>query len=182
MANQNNFKKQLIQIDLKSIRKNKNAGNSITTVPGREEITFSGTGDIPKEIINFEKEKKLFLSQYETDNNGVIISYNGIIFDWIIIEEIKQQVKNIFIEQNIDYIKINHLPISTYSHKYDSETIITCNECGAILKYGELLEEEYDYNDDDYAYTDKKCPICKEWNCVNLEFETIEQALERKIS
>ena len=34
------------------------------------------------------------------------------------------------------------------------------------------------YND--YAYSDKVCPICGAWDCCEIEYEKIDSALKRK--
>lgn len=162
--------KQLIKIDKTSIIKNKNAGDRSTVIKGNQHITFSGSGEIPNQLID---DDNFHITNIEYENDDVI-HYSGVIdyFDDNIYFKLKEDKINIKVNINISNNIIHHEPISKYKYRFDDNTVITCDYCGEELTYGQLLE----FDSDDY-YNDKVCPHCGEHDCVQLRFEKIENVI-----
>ncbi len=67
---------------------------------------------------------------------------------------------------------IYHLPIGEYSYEYEN-TPIECNECKNLIPFKEI---EHDWEDNDVEF--EFCPICKEIDTFEYEFQSIEEALK----
>lgn len=173
--------KYFIKIDLHSIKVNENAGSTVSRYPTNSEIEFSFAGDINnfKLIEELEKKKLCYIREITypsiDDNSDNIFKCNGLIFyDSIDFDNIKC----INITTHLNYVTLQHLPVDKYSYQYEDINII-CSICGESFKLSEL---EYLENDDDWNYdsTETGCPICLGWDCCEIYYETIENALIRK--
>jgi len=172
--------KYFIEIDLDSINVNANAGNTITHIPTTIEVKFDFIGDYENFNLlkEFEKDKTCVITEITYfESNDKIIKCNGILYNPNKISEFKS-IEYVNIEYNKNYVILNHFPIPKYSFKYiDSE--VGCSECGSKFNFSELEAEEYDFDGEDYYDTTTKCPKCNTWDCCEIEYETIENALIR---
>jgi len=173
--------KYFIKIDLDSIKVNENAGSTVSRYPTNSEIEFSFVGDINnfKLIEELEKKKLCYIREITypsiDDNSDNIFKCNGLIFyDSIDFDNIKC----INITTHLNYVTLQHLPVDKYSYQYEDINII-CSECGGKFKSNDLLSLDND-NDEFFVFTETGCPICGEWFCCEIEYETIENALIRK--
>lgn len=83
----------------------------------------------------------------------------------------EQRITSQGIEASQEAIPVYHYPLPKYNFKY-VPTKVKCIECGA-----EFMDRELIYEDDMLG---NQCPDCGAWDCVELEYETIEEALARK--
>jgi len=166
--------KYLIKINLKTIKKNKDFGNYQSIIPTNKTIKFEfeGTSNLP--------------DYFKPDNNCIIvesikkfeIKVSYLIKGYIISEDLLKKCidekLNINLELNQNYITVDHFPIPEYSYKYIN-TLLVCNNCNNKIKSDDLKSDEfYDY------YSDKVCPKCGAFDCCDITYESIENALIRK--
>lgn len=165
----------LIQINLKSIKKNKNAGSTRTMLRGRpDEVTIEGHGYVP-EI--FRDETKAIICS-ETDDRGGWWSV-------LLISEFTDEIRaipNIIWNVKVNWQQLNHSPVAEYNYSYEAITV-KCKYCGKRFSHTELKSDVSSIGDEynsEEIYSNTVCPICKAWDCVDIKYETIEEALERK--
>jgi hypothetical protein len=173
--------KTLILIDLSSIQKNPNAGNTITYLFGDQNAEFE-CNKIPEFLI----ENKHYILT-ETNITDKKEKYKGIL--------IQKEFTNDLIElfqkwafdnkiNNTDYffnitwdrsiIEVSHIPEPKYFYNYENP-YVKCSYCEADFLVGELESDELDD-----VFIDKICPKCGMSGCVDIIFESIEDALKRK--
>jgi DNA-directed RNA polymerase subunit RPC12/RpoP len=159
-----------ININLNSIKKNADAGSSQTHINKGWTWTVCGTG----EILSILKDaENCYITNIDYDFNNNIKNYTAILFDDSLVDALFGK-KNIQLKAKANYISINHFPIPLYIYGYE-DAEVTCYDCGKSFNHKELKN----INDDE-CYNDKVCPYCSVWDCCEIEYETIENALRRK--
>lgn len=171
-----------IFINLKSIKKNPNAGQSIYHVAGPTTTTIS-----------FQCASRELLDRLNSDEIRVI-SFKGEEDMGIQVEalgcgdmdSLKAQLdairaRSISIVQDHNIQQINSMfPEPEYNYKHLNSKV-TCNGCMKSFPMSELKEDgDDDYENNTHWYSDTICPKCGEIDCCELKFETITEALDRK--
>lgn len=175
----------LIKIDLKSIKENPDAGNTVSHANGMVEayIIFKCQN---KEVDRIKGELKdnVYISVEDYIFDFGIVELQGFVnhnyLDKIIPKLLELGVKNENIKYSVtnNVIPIYHAPEPKYFYKY-LKTKVECDHCSAKFKHSELKDEEW-YDGDDVIYATNTCPKCGGSHCCDLEFEKIEDALRRK--
>lgn len=168
------MKKYFIKIDVNSIKKNKNAGNTITKLPGKKNIYFE-CNYLPDFL---ENNKACFIEDYSFNQLGEINYVKGEIFTDELLQKCLKD-KNIQIDIEQSYITYEHLPIPLYSFDYKN-TKLRCYYCKKYIMLNDLKSDEIWDGQNEY-YSDKICPKCGQFDCVDLEYEKIENVLEMNI-
>jgi hypothetical protein len=172
------MKTYFIKIDLRTIKKNPNADSICKYVQGPPEVSFKSNGfpSFLKEGMDYIITEWSFIPEY-TKYEGVM---QGTLTDEQI-EEIEKWVKedpSRFFEISI---KIPHIDVTTQpgpEYFYDYLNVkVKCKFCKTYHMIDDLRTV---WDDDGECYSDRVCPSCKEWNCCDVEHETIEDALKRK--
>jgi hypothetical protein len=167
----------LIKINLKSIKKNKDAGMTMTLIPTHQTYTASFTvfgTEIPKEFDGCDAQ----ITSYSSVGHGahhIELVLGSLPTDFDKLRGIEDLIVNI--DNGIQ--PIHHAPIPKYSYDYLSSKV-KCNECGKSFKHTELLHTLDQFGDNDNYYATEICPHCNSNYCCDLEFEEIEEALKRK--
>ncbi len=78
------------------------------------------------------------------------------------------------IEISCAAIDITTIDDPKYLYEYEDKQV-QCRECDSIFDH---LELEYDCEYDG-AESNAVCPICEAWNCCDVEYEDIEEAIQR---
>lgn len=164
-----------VLIDLKSIKKNPNAGQTRMRVYGAKEITFDTNSPLPDFM---EKEKDCILLTWQDGEGPTESSY--ILVDFTKYEELitwaltlqKPYYFNWKVNNNIQTIE--HSPIPLCSFKW-TNPLIRCSNCKKRTRYKKII---VDY--DDLGDTVDYCPKCKEPNSFGvINLEPIQTALKR---
>lgn len=181
-----------IPIDRDSIRRNKRAGQTVTSFHGRTtgeiHIAFVGPSRVDLDDgIDFANE--ILRGQGHTpvrmgiDRNecayveAVTDVTRDLRADFEAIEKAlggrgltvaRHRCK---LEMNTERNTVRHLPIPQFEYSY-VPTPVKCDECGASFLHTALLSEE---SDDGECYSARVCPVCKAFECCDLEFEKLTQ-------
>lgn len=162
--------KYIIKIRLNSIIKNKDAGNTQSKCYHGKTIRFKAY-ELPKMF----KDGVNCVVQQHKKINGIPHDYEGIITSDDLLKELSiNKIKGIEIEIENHFNTVYHSPIPEYSYKYQNK-VMKCSYCGEKIKYNDLNYDDIDI----YTYSNTVCPECGEWDCVELEYEKIEDALKR---
>jgi hypothetical protein len=162
----------IINIEIGSIKKNKNAGATRTSTYGATSINFKYK-NVPKE----------FLNDMLTMDEGIIImswfdGFSGDI-EGILLHDglIKLLPKNYPYAVNVDKDAImhNHAPIPKYSYSYRVDTLVKCEVCRKDVKYMEIGKAED--SEDSEGYKEDECPNCKALNSFKYTFQKIEDVI-----
>jgi len=163
-------RKYFVKIDLDSIEKNKDAGKTISYFLRRQTIYFETNQELPD---YFKDGENCYITEQCWTPDGQVKIRGVINSDELlrICEEKKPNIKYEF-ERDIDCIY--HAPIPEYSYNFENIEIrcVTCNK--RIF----LSDLNFDCVEDNFSST--ICPECSKWDCCELEYETIENALIRK--
>ncbi len=164
--------KHLILVDLNSMHLNENRGSFTTTVRTGQSISFESEV-LPDDFI--DGENCTILEWRE--ENGKKTNIKGEIIDQSLFDKcISEKRPGIKLTQNFNTAQIHHSPIPKYSFKYTS-TIVECINCKEKINSEDL---ESDSTQD--TFSDRICPKCNCWDYCELEYETIEEALNRKVN
>lgn len=149
---------------------------------GISETTFHGKGLVPKEIENHEDlvvtdwplesvtNKKY---QVESVTNK---EYYGVLYGKLT-EDILDILKKYNIDINSSHQMIDDTQINSPEFLYEYEnTKVKCQYCKSVFLH-KYLYSEWTY--DGGGHSDTICPVCDGWGCCNVEYETLEHALER---
>jgi hypothetical protein len=161
-----------IKIDINSIKLNENGGQNQTTVPRGKIVSFKSKFLFEDFI---DGENCVIISWKEKE--GEMVDIEGHIHSEELLEKcMKEKRENI--EINIQYLNthFNHLPVPTYSFEYEN-TKVTCDNCKEEITIKDL---EYAESPDGEYISERVCPRCGTVDCCELEFEKIEDAIERK--
>ena len=155
--------KFLIKIDRRTVKKNPNAGSTVSYIRGAKSAEFVYKG---KGLHNYLIE----------DKNCIVteIDYVKNILRGIITEPVTQKLIirislddkcNISMEQ--ETTRIDHLPEPDHFYKY-RKTKVQCDECKGWFDHNTLQSD--DFMD---CYSDRICPLCREWDCCQLKYESL---------
>lgn len=158
----------VIKIDRSSIKKNPNAGKQFTNVQGMREVKFSCYLTV-SEFEKLNNTRGVIISEYRDSPNSDKLNVSGYLDD---IEFASLLPDTHEIEAKIHVEKVYHLPLPNWLYKHE-DTKIICDECGSLVLYRNI---EKDYDDDGVDFD--VCPICKNVNTFEYEFETIDEALK----
>lgn len=158
---------KLIKIDLNSIKKNPDAGQTQTNVT----IGWSSSVEVIGEIPSFLKENEDYFCQSYKDINYLEIlrpqAFN-LIFEKMFEEEFKAKFRNLSQKRNNQ--SIYHSPIPSHSYCYINEEI-ECTNCKNKIKLFDIKEEEEEDN------LVRKCPLCGFSSFEEFEFEKFNKNL-----
>lgn len=149
-----------IYIELESIKKNKNAFSTQSTILMGSEIEFE-SNFLPND---FRDNENVSILTWGSDGG-----YTGLIIDPKLADKYltsPQPGLTIIVKNNFQ--NFSHLPIPEYSYKYEE---IICNNCGDGLI-------DYNYDDDETSFL--KCQKCESvFLDSDFEYEEIKDALIR---
>lgn len=140
---------------------------------GTTEVTFHGKGPVPKEIEESEYFEVTECSQEE---------YCGLLYydkaaHVKIIEKIRHILEKYNIELDFTREIIDTTQINSPEFLYEyQDTKVKCETCESIFSH-KYLRSEWTY--DGGGHSDTICPVCGDWDCCNIEYETLEKALKR---
>lgn len=164
------MEKYLIKINPDSIKENKNAGETTTHIRMGKTISFKAK-TLPDDFID---GKNCAIFEWE-EIDGIKTNIEGEIFDEHLVDKcVNERRKGISINIEVNNTAINHFPIPAYSFKYEN-TKIKCNECGEEIMTNDLKSDE---SGDGEYYSDRICPKCGMFDCCDLEYEKIGDALK----
>ncbi len=168
---------QKILIDLSTIWKNPNyvpAGCRNYTV-GSIRITFTCNGTLPE---SFVEDKNIIITSFDADSiTGH--RYEGIIIGEIDIPALEKEKRDVVIKwKRESYDMTTLFEDSLYLFDY-MPAMVKCTECGAEFDHKEL-ESDSTEDDDYYVTSEAVCPMCGKWDCCEIKYEDIEEALKRK--
>ena len=167
-------------IDRDSIKKNPNAGNTVTHKSTGVSIEFT--------CCRYSKEKLLYHFRYRADR---VIDEN-MPDQMTTDDDIKQIIETVLVNPyclsmvitekyedpvlDIDYNiqAIGHMPEPKYHYEYE-KTKVKCNKCGESVFETEFLSDSY-WDGEEEFYSDDICPKCKAWDAFDIEYETINDA------
>tara|TARA_R100000951_G_scaffold101420_1_gene92923 strand:+ start:19487 stop:19996 length:510 start_codon:yes stop_codon:yes gene_type:complete len=164
----------LIKIDLKSIKKNPDAGQTMFQVAGRVHTEISFRGVTPQKLDKLDKIKVVSYSGNSRTGEVEVKAIGYGEYDDIMDELHKIKAKNIEIVQTRDVETVHSItPAPKYHFKY-LNTKVECFECGVKIRREKIIEE------DDCCRSYTICPNCREHDSFHFEFERISDALKRK--
>lgn len=160
-------------IDLESIKENENAGSTQTTRFISQSTSFKSE-TLPQGLIDGEN---CVLDSYTVLEEG-IRDIKGTITDKSLLEKIvSREIKVDEISVNCEYQTFHHLPTPKYSYSYES-IAVQCKNCGSEIMSDELRSDE-SYDGEIERYSTEVCPVCGQFDCCQIEYESIESSLER---
>ena len=172
-----------ILINLTSIRSNPDYPSfGKKYVPGLKTITFSFKGEKLPEF--FEDTVNCTLDRWEFNTNGTgYESIHGYITDHTLVSKIlelpKAERNQFTVTLSQEQVEIRTLEEEP-KYLFDYEpTMVKCRYCGAEFDHEELGSDSI-YNGMEDLYDDAVCPECDGWDCCEIEYETIQEALGRK--
>ena len=154
--------KFFIKIDRRTIKKNPNAGSTMTYIPTDQTCTFKYDGNKLPDYLVDGKNCHITNWNIESISGTLIYPIEKYLFQKIMEDE---KLITLEIEQGIQ--EIEHLPEPEYFYKY-KKTKVKCNECGSEFCHDQL---EADSCMD--AYSNTICPVCGMWECCDIEYENI---------
>ena len=166
-----NLKKNmiLIKIDKKTIRKNPNAGSTVTYISRGCSAEFEIKGHIPK----FIHKSPFYIEEWKKED-GIFTYVRGKIIGAVEQKHL-DKAPNLHVTIHNDIVTINHLPEPDYFFSY-KETYLECKHCKNKVEVND--EIELDWED---GYEVNFCPICKAENPFpKYRFQTIEEVLHGK--
>jgi predicted nucleic-acid-binding Zn-ribbon protein len=165
-----------ILIDLATLRKNPEGGVNKSYVPARSTVSFEFESDQEMELPDFLKPgenceitSEEFIGHHQKKVSGFLTGP----FDSLMqSENLSFKTENEFIE-----IKTNN----PY-YLYDFQKInIPCPKCGFVFTDLDQIEDEVLIDSEDNEYPVTICSNCKKIIDLDLEFETVEEALKRQV-
>lgn len=162
----------LVKIDRNSIKKNPNAGNTQTRIALGSECTLQIKNHlIPGFLVDGEND--CFLQKWN-DVESIFKIYNRDIVDKLVELGIKNKYSKELFYINIEHKNqvFNHFPESKYFYYYEN-TLVECDNCHQKIAIKNVIEE---YGDEGEHYF--QCPICKEIDTFEIEYEKIEDVIK----
>jgi uncharacterized protein YlzI (FlbEa/FlbD family) len=175
-----------ILIDKSTIKENPAAGSTelVESLPPKTIFKIDGIKLVSPDY-DYDSQLK-FIAEYTKHLGFAVI--NGrfsittipldkgdayIVQDWI--ERNKDMIENVTIETKANLVKHKTMPQPRYSFEYEP-MFVECGSCGAKFNHM-YLKEEYEY---DNAYSNV-CPACGEYECCEVEYQDIEEALKERV-
>lgn len=174
---------KLIKIDLRTIKENPNAGNTHHIIEGTptaeltlKDVTVKEYKALEKMIVlkSLSFDKTTELHQVEA---RVKTKYISKIIP--LIERLNLKDKCNYTVHNNSQIVQSMTPEPEYFYKH-LNTKVKCGYCGAKFSHTELQTDWVVGPDGDDIPHDNVCPKCGEIECVEIKYETIDEALRRK--
>jgi len=174
----------LVKINLRTLKENPNAGNTISVVNRGSTINASFNfhdinilEKIADCFIIDKYSKRNIMSEFHFSGRvikkGPKVFYNKLIKLGVDPSTITVNIENHFHH-------VHHAPEPKYLYKR-TDPKVTCKSCGKKSKVSKLISDESYYRStDEYIYYENTCPACGTVECADIKYETIEQALERK--
>jgi len=166
-----------ILINRKTIKRNPNAGQTVFYVQGQKIIKFS-CHTLPEQFID---GVNCIIGSHEIQD-GIDCNYQGIITDVHILNEYIKKEKGL---PNGLSVTMTHNPIQIKQKEPDPDwlydykpTKVTCKYCKETFNHTELDCDSIE-SDDYYSYSETVCPKCDRWDCCELEYEDIKDALKK---
>ena len=153
----------LIKIDHRTLKKNPNAGSTITYLPGTKSVKFIHKGkELPNYLIDGQN---CWVFEEDYQNHIIKGEMIGQINSKIINKITKDKNTEITFHQEVQ--KIAHLPEPDYFYQF-RKTKVECQTCRMKFDHHELQSDSFmDY------YSDSICPECGEWDCCQLKYESL---------
>lgn len=174
---------KLIKIDLRTIKENPNAGNTLHEIQGTPtaELKLNGVTEreykaLEKMIIVYSKSVSIPDCLFKIEAR-VKTKYIEKIFP--VLERLELDGKFELTVYNNNQVINSMTPEPKYHYKY-LNTKVKCGFCGAKFVHDELQTDWVVGPDGDDIPHDNVCPKCGEIECVEIKYETIEEALKRK--
>jgi hypothetical protein len=176
----------LVKIDLRTLKKNPNAGNTVSYVYGSFDASISfvvnkGWATFQESMEEMSYPTKIMQT---ANKDGIHLQveckvkdkYKSDIVDRLLELGVKQ--KDIEYTIKNDTQTIFHAPEREYFFEY-LDTKVKCEECGEKFKHTELDFDEM-WDEEGESYCDTVCPKCRAWYCCDLRYEKVEEALARE--
>ena len=171
--------KYFIKINTNTIKENPAFFKGKEYIGGKYSIFFEGKGIIPNFINNSDKFFITDESLITTDEHFGL-EFKGIVTRELSENELKlcefNDIELIFSRETIE---TTTPPREKYLYNYKNKEI-QCKECGSKFDHSYLKTELETDDFVSYNVLCTVCPICGEWNCCNIEYESIDDALKRK--
>lgn len=176
---------KLIKIDLRTIKENPNAGNTIHEIQGTPTAELKLNGVTEREFKALEKmiivTKRTIAQPYgiQTVEGRVKTKYITKIIP--VIERLGNGLQDRFemTVHNNNQVINSMTPEPKYFYKH-LNTKVKCGYCGAKFPHTELQTDWVVGPDGDDIPHDNVCPKCGEIECCEIKYETIDEALKRK--
>lgn len=153
-----------IKIDRSSIKKNPNAGSTVSYIQGKDCATFTVKGELP-DCLSVGKNCIIISLQ---ENKYEKIYHGRLISEGVIDELIK--LKNVLVERHFTNMPIYHDPIPEYSFEYENVEVI-CEYC-----HQRFMSDDFLIEDDGDYFTYNGCPKCGAYDCCgHVTYEKIEE-------
>lgn len=174
----------LIKIDLRTLKKNPNAGNTVSYRQGKIEAELNFVCYNHK-ILEKIQDMIYPISQTVKLPDGICEvhalvkqKYINKIFDKLLKLGVKAENIQYTLKNNVE--PIYHRPEPEYFYKY-LRTKVKCEHCFEEFPHNYLEDDErYDEESGDYYFVTNICPACGAGHCCDYSLETLEQALRRK--
>lgn len=163
--------KYFIHIDKETIKKNPNVGNMVSFEPGPVAVSLTAY-NVDNKILD---DDRVLILEYRATPE-IIEMLSALITDHSFLDDIEKYTKEYSIEYNRDIIRYSHLPEPEYFYSYQSVKV-TCTACGSTFSSDELQSDSI-YNGEDEFFSFSVCPICGAFDCCDIEYETISEALK----
>ena len=176
----------LLRIDLKTLKKNPHAGQDkfirpIRAPEGTASVNFAGYKSFDLDAqYSFGSMTSLAHSQIGFEHRTTVEFYLYPVNDESI-AALKQWAKGINVGANVSYKLFQETEtINLMRREPDylwtrENPKIQCRFCKKTFLYSKLQTVD----DDDY-YCDRVCPKCERWDCIYVDYESLEEALERQ--
>jgi hypothetical protein len=164
--------KYFIPIDRKTIKKNPNAGNTQSFELGQVDVGLHAY-NVDLQILC---DDRIMVLEYSATPE-IIEEISARILDRSFLNDIEKYTKMYVIEQHRDIIQYSHPPEPEFFYNYEAVDI-TCSSCGATFPSNELQSDEI-YDGETEHYSTEVCPKCGAFDCCDVEYEKINDALQK---
>ena len=164
-----------ILIDLSTIELNKDyAPGCCSYVRGPMRITFTCKGALPESFVEGEN---IIVDSFELDSISPDKSYyTGMIIGDIDVQALQKEKCDVTLKYEREPMEVSSFEDRQWFFKYEP-TFVKCTKCGSTFSHEYLESDEADCGDN---YSSRICPVCGEWDCCEIEYEDIKEALLRK--
>lgn len=161
-----------ILVDLRTIKKNPEAGKTHFLVEGRRDFYGKYKGaQLPKDMEPF-----CFVTYQEFNTNGAFTEFHSKgQADMDVLKGHEKDIEGLTFTHTPH--EINTRPQPKYLYDYE-KTKLECSNCGSKVRH-DHIESDWAFDGEDEVYTEW-CPICKEVGTFPArEYESITEALKR---
>ena len=162
-----------ILIDLSTIERNKDyAPGCREYVKGPMRVTFTCNGPLPESFVEGEN---VTVTNWSTEIG--IFHSEGLIIGDIDIKALQKEKCDVTLKYERETMEVSSFEDRQWFFKYEP-TVVTCTECGSMFKHEYLESDSSEY---DSRFSSEVCPVCGNWDCCEIEYEDIKDALIRKV-